>query len=106
MCSTSNTLTASCRLTQQGLHDTESCIVDAHVHTSKVLLDLGEHGEDLLVLADVTLDGDKCASLAAKLACQGLGESRSVKLFDSIILKSFDIDDKVGYWERSNLDWC
>lgn len=53
--------------TQQRLVVSQAGVVDAHVHPLKQGLNGGEHGEDLLLVAQVTFIGDQGTTVARTL---------------------------------------
>lgn len=58
--------------TQQRLVVSQASVVDAHIHPLKQGLNGGEHGEDLLLVAEVTFVRDQGATVARTLtlSCQ------------------------------------
>lgn len=60
--------------TEQGLIVGQSSAVDAHIHALVQCLDCWKHGQDLLLIGQVTLVRDQCAAVACTLTfcCQFL----------------------------------
>ena len=52
---------------QQRLWMSEASVIDAHIHAFVLLFDGGEHGQDLLLVGQVTLVGHQHPSVARAL---------------------------------------
>lgn len=75
---------ALCLSTEQGLVVGQPRVVNAHVHALVQRLDGWEHGQDFLLVGQVTLVRDKCAAVAGALTlcCQLLKNTNMTEMWD------------------------